>query len=219
MGDFLNIETLISIFIYWGLKESDTLMSTWTVGHWLRFCCFIHKMWSSTENIKTHSCVQGYRSVGPAPGCSRCDSDTGSCPLCSHTRGRTCCCRGAHTHPRLHECVWVCVCAWVKGKQKKECRWLETKYFSLSLFFVLTLQLRWLLFSFALWDSKATMYSIITLFWLHYNISNTSSLYFTLCATSFYTIQMEGAVFPVKKSPEKSPPTCLGKWKCGQICF
>lgn len=40
-----------------------------------------------------------------------------------------------------------------------------------------------------------------------------SSLYFTLCATCCYTIQMEGAVFPVKKSPEKSPLTCSSKPK------
>lgn len=45
-------------------------------------------------------------------------------------------------HVCMSVCERVCVCMSEGDKWRKECRWLETKYFSLSLFFVLTLQLR-----------------------------------------------------------------------------
>lgn len=51
----------------------------------------------------THRCAQGCRSVGLGPAWSHCDSDTDSFPLCSHTRGHSCCRLVAHTHRCLEE--------------------------------------------------------------------------------------------------------------------
>lgn len=73
---------------------------------------------------QTHSCAQRCRSVGPGRVCSRCDSDTGSCPPCSHTHGHTCCCLGARTRQRLYMRVRV----WREREREKN--WHDHKFFT-----------------------------------------------------------------------------------------
>lgn len=92
MNQFSN---LISYFVHFNLLHSpNTITEQWTN--------VLLDSDSISVSVLAYSCERGCRSDGLVLVCSHCDSDTGSCPLCSHTHGHTCCCLGARTHQYLY---------------------------------------------------------------------------------------------------------------------